>query len=623
MVRILRAWSLGALLAEASQDESDERVDFVRVLLAVLRDGSVVQCRGTRGIEVAERETKLGDGRDEVRDRVGLGAVHEVSLRGPRAADTIHSSRSQDGVKRNFLGREITRDGLLCWELLGPAGMTGLVRGLLAEPLTFRCMGTLTGEQIGDALRDLLLSGGARAGQRRTPTAIDLDQALVEHVVDRLEDVAPKRDREADRSVAWSLLIRAVTSGSGEADHEARLLTAATHLLEVGMDPRDEGKPAPYADTRELMRSIGVDSGTLKDRGGVESRSVKYGASVSFRRYYAAVASGLGQNRDTLSPAKHIESDNLGAAVGRAYERGLRSDDALLALVEHHATPVPENGEPFTATPRRVKPLVWLGAAVAATTIVTAGILVANGIGGAAQGEAEAAAPLVTVESVASDPPKWTMNTAFWVPTSAPLEELEAMPDGCDDPDARAWLQKYGVYRDELLFKVRNVSGEALGLSTVASRGTSSPAQPGLIVKCSGGGEGGELDWSVLGLELGEDAVATLYETEQASNYFWRDLASGETVGILVHPSGEEDFHGTLTMDISPTSGKVSQRTVPAIGEAEAREIEWHAMPSDKSVVLTLPSAGGAVSCKVNGAELATCSATTLREVLDELWGTQ
>lgn len=484
-------------------------------------------------------------------------------------------------------------------------------------------MGTLTDEQIGDALRDLLLSGGARAGQRRTPTAVDLDQALVEHVTDRLEDVAPDRDRESDRSVAWSLLLQAVKNGSAEPDREARLLVAATHLLEVGTDPRDERKPAPYGDTRELMRSIGVDSSTLKDRGGVEARSVKYGASVVFRRYYAAVASGLGQSRDTLSPAKHIESDNFGAAVGRAYQQLLRSDDALLAVVQHHAAPVSETDEVFTATPRRIKPLVWLGAAAAAVVVVTVGILVANGIGGAAQGAADAAAPLATVESVASDPPSWTMNTAFWVPASAPLEALDAMPRGCDGVEAREWLQKYGVYRDALLFKVRNVSSETFGLSAVASRGTSSPAQPGLIVKCSGGGEGGELDWSVLGLELGEDAVARLYESKEASDYFWRDMASGETVGIMVYPSGDEDFRGTLTMDISPTSGKVSQLTVPAIGGEDARDIEWHAVPSDKYVVLTLPSASDAVSCKVNGAELATCSATTLREALDELWSGQ
>jgi len=46
-------------------------------------------------------------------------------------------------------------------------------------------------------------------------------------------------------------------------------------------------------------------------------------------------------------------------------------------------------------------------------------------------------------------------------------------------------------------------------------------------------------------------------------------------------------------------------------------------MPSDKSVVLTLPSASDAVSCKVNGAELATCNTTALREELDELWSAQ
>lgn len=482
-------------------------------------------------------------------------------------------------------------------------------------------MGTLTDEQIGDALRDLLLSGGARAAQRRTPTAVNLDAALVEHVADRFDDVAPKRDRASDRSAAWSLLLRAVTNGVTESDHEARLLVAATHLLEVGKDPRDPRRPAPYDDTRELMRSIGVNSATLLSDGGVRAESVRYGTSIVFRRYYAAVASGLGTSRDALSPSKNMERDNFGAAMGRAYLQVLRSDDALRDVMQAQAAPECDPDGKVSTGSRRIKPLVWVGAAVVAVAIVTVGILVANGIGGAAQEVAEAAAPLATVESVASKPLSWTMSTAFWVPSTAPLEDLDEISDGCSDPRARDWLLKYGQYRDHYLFKVRNVGDETIGVSNVASRGVTAPPRPGLIVKCSDGGQGGEIEWSVLKLEFGEDAIATLADTARVSDYFWLNIPPGETAGVLVYPSGEQDFEGTLTVDVAPTSGHVAQLTVPAIGEAdEARAMEWHALPSDKRVTLTLPSPGQLTTCEVNGGALEQCNAGALRTALDALW---
>ncbi|ODT11051.1 MAG: hypothetical protein ABS61_05575 [Microbacterium sp. SCN 70-18] len=479
-------------------------------------------------------------------------------------------------------------------------------------------MGTMTDDQIADALRDLLLSGGARAARSRTPTAVDLDQALVDHVADRLDAVAPTRDRESDRAVAWDLLIAAVTSSAPESEHDKKLLVAATHLLEVGRDPRDSGKPAPYEDTQALMKSIGVNSATLKRDGGVESRTVTYSRSVSFRRYYAAVVSGLGRNNQTLRPDKHIESERFGAAVGRAYQRVLRSDDALLLALQGHAVPADESD---ARAPRRVRPLAWVGAGLAAVAVVAVGMLVASGIGGAAREAAEAAAPFATIESVASESPKWTMNTAFWVPVGAPLEQLDGMSDGCSDPRARDWLLKYGQYRDHYLFKLRNISDEAVGISNVVSRGTVTAPQPGLIVTCSGGGQGGEIEWSVLRLEFAEDAVATLADPARVSDYFWRDIPPGEVAGVLVYPSGEHDFEGTLTVDVAPTSGQVAQLIIPALEEAdEARAVEWHAMPSDKRVTLRLPSPGERAICEVNGTALEGCTASALRSALTTLW---
>lgn len=499
-----------------------------------------------------------------------------------------------------------------------PAALQGC-QALAHRATNVRCMGTMTDARLAAMLSDLLLSGGAQTGRRRTPTAVDLDDDVVALVAERLDVVAPQRNRETDRSVTWALLIEAVTRAAAAPANDAKLLVAATHLLAIGTDPRDGNRPAPYDDTRALIATVGLNGATLHKRANLKVESVKYGTSVGLRRFYATLASQLGETVDTLRPDKHIESDNLGVAVGRAYQRLLGSDAAVSKLVQALVS-VPELEE-ATLPRRRSKTLIWAGVGVAAVTVVTVGILLANGISGAAQGAAEASAPLATVESVASEPPKWTINTAFWVPASAPLEELEATTDGCFDSRAREWLQEYGVYRDQFLFKVRNVSGDTIGLSEVASRGATSPAQPGLIVKCSGGGEGGEIDWSVVALELGEDAVATLKNSTQVSDFFWRDMSAGETVGVMVYPSGEKDFTGTLTVDLSPTSGETSRLTVPELEGEDARLIEWHAMPSDKSVVFTLPSPDDLVSCKVNGAELDTCSAASLRAAIDELWG--
>lgn len=235
---------------------------------------------------------------------------------------------------------------------------------------------------------------------------------------------------------------------------------------------------------------------------------------------------------------------------------------------------------------------------------------------------AGASVPSVEVESVEGDPPTWGMNTVFWVPVSAPLEELEVVVGGCDDPSAREWLWEHGSYRHPYQFTVRNVSEETVGISNVVAHGTTTPPRPGLLVTCSDGGQGGELEWSTLDLELADGAVAVLADGSSVSPFFWRDVDAGEKAGVMVYPQGEQDFQGTLTIDTSPISAAPSVLAVPEIGGDKTLNIDWHAIPSDRIVVLTLmrDGYGDRALCTANRARMESCTAVSIRSAIDDLW---
>ncbi|APZ34263.1 hypothetical protein BOH66_08415 [Microbacterium aurum] len=491
------------------------------------------------------------------------------------------------------------------------------------------------GRALAEAIQDVVVSGVRVGRNNRVPNADDLSGVLLVTITGRLDEAAPRRDVRFDKQIAWQLLRLAITRTGDAPEAERPLLVAASHLIAAGRNPAAPDRPAPYSDLSALARSVGISPQALLKAANVQS-GAEYRSSASLRQAYAARASRLGTNRDAVRPGQTSTGRAISPAIAASLRRTL-DDTVTLQRVIAEATaaglpilPDPQE-RPHALTeaqgalpaPRWTKPFLWAGGAAVLVAVVTTGILLSNGITGAAEGAAEASAPIATIESVASKPPRWTINTAFWVPASAPLEELEAATDGCADPAAREWLQKHGVYRDAFYFTVRNVSGDTIGLTEVASRGTVSPAKPGLIVKCSGGGEGGGIDWTVLALDIDEDAVATLKNTSQVSDYFWSDMPKGETSGIMVVPSGEHDFTGTLTADVIPTGGSSSRLIVPALEGGGDRKIDWHGMPSDKTVVYTLPSPDDEPLCTVNGSALPSCSVASLRTALGDLWGDQ
>jgi hypothetical protein len=90
----------------------------------------------------------------------------------------------------------------------------------------------------------------------------------------------------------------------------------------------------------------------------------------------------------------------------------------------------------------------------------------------------------------------------------------------------------------------------------------------------------------------------------------------------MVYLDGEQDFHGQLTIDASPVSAESSTLTVPAIDSDDTLTIDWHGVPTDRRVVLTLmrDGYGERATCKANHTPMSSCTAVSLRSTIDDLW---
>ena len=483
-------------------------------------------------------------------------------------------------------------------------------------------------ELLEEALGDLLLGGGGYKNRRAIITQVDLDRhgPLYGAIRARLDELEPDRDRRADQLIAWELLVAALRADSRAPEADRGLLRAGAHMLGRGRDPRDASRLAPYNDTAELIRSVGTTLAEYRQRTNLEP-TARYTKSVTLRRWYSARASGLGVTVDTLRPDKPTQSRYVGAAALRALRRVLADDAAVRQMINAHASPdapsddaTPAEVEEAASRPTRRK-AVWLSAAalVGVLLVVAAGWWVASRADPGVGGVAASAAEIAEVTSVEDESPMWTLSTRIWVPVDAPLEDVLTADGGCGNEDTQEWLFEHGSFAENYLFLVRNTSDGTIGLSNVVARGTDAPAQPGLVVTCIDGGTGGEVEWSELKIDLADGAVAE-FAGDRISNYFSRSVESGDSAGIMVSPKGERDFKGTLTIDAAPASGTSMQLGVPAIGTSEALSVDWHGMPADKQVVVSL-SRQAPPLCTVNGEPLEPCSADKLRRAVEELWG--
>lgn len=268
---------------------------------------------------------------------------------------------------------------------------------------------------------------------------------------------------------------------------------------------------------------------------------------------------------------------------------------------------------------RRPRSKLWLAGAIGVFGFATAAFSM---LSGPPSGLVAASAPSpVELDSVEVSEPIWGTNTVFWVPASSPLEELDDVVNGCDDPSARAWLWKYGSYRHPYLFTVRNLSDDTVGISNVVSHGEASAPKPGVLVSCSDGGQGGGLEWSAVEIDLADGAVAQLADESSVSTYFWRDIDAGEKAGVVVYTDSQQDFKGTLTIEASPVAGDPSELQIPEAG-GEPLDIDYHAVPSDRRVALTLWREGyeDPMTCRVNGERLEPCTGASIRSAIDALW---
>ncbi|SDZ31514.1 hypothetical protein SAMN05216554_3219 [Herbiconiux ginsengi] len=178
-------------------------------------------------------------------------------------------------------------------------------------------------------------------------------------------------------------------------------------------------------------------------------------------------------------------------------------------------------------------------------------------------------------------------NVAYWVPLSAPLEELDATGSDATNcgEELSVWLTEYGtLLPSPQALLLRSKSTEPLPVSFSADGAFSEP-RDGLLVQCgapqlqTGEAEPGELDWTPLLLRLEEDAEGALRAlTPTADGPEAADITANAAspVGLIGLIQGDLAFEGTIRAhaDGAPVP-------VPFEGaRSDDMTISWPGMPS-------------------------------------------
>lgn len=178
-------------------------------------------------------------------------------------------------------------------------------------------------------------------------------------------------------------------------------------------------------------------------------------------------------------------------------------------------------------------------------------------------------------------------NVAYWVPLSAPLEELDA--EGSTESQCgtqlSAWLSEHGsLLPSPQAILLRSTSEEPLAVSFTADGRFSDPRE-GFILQCgapslpAGEPERGELEWAPLLLRLDEDAQGRLHAltpTTDGPVPATVTVKGPRPVGLGALIQGDYAFDGTIRAhaDGSPVS-------LPIDGAAsDGTAIAWPGLPS-------------------------------------------
>ena len=199
-------------------------------------------------------------------------------------------------------------------------------------------------------------------------------------------------------------------------------------------------------------------------------------------------------------------------------------------------------------------------------------------------------APRSTLE-VASQPSVAESERAegvvFWVPTSAPIEEMElgdSTDESCSE-ELTSWLLRYGstVVGPQPVLIETTASAASISLR---AEGRTSPAKPGFIVQCgfpeisSDPGLDGELTWSPALLRLGEDGVELLEPTEDGPEPLVLTTDSATPAGVVALIQGDLAFDGRITATVEGENGSVDLPFAGA-GGTPSTSLAWPGIPID------------------------------------------
>lgn len=178
-------------------------------------------------------------------------------------------------------------------------------------------------------------------------------------------------------------------------------------------------------------------------------------------------------------------------------------------------------------------------------------------------------------------------NVAYWVPLSAPLEDLDAEGSTESQCGAQlsAWLSEYGSpLPSPQALLLRSTSAEPLAISFTADGRFSDPRE-GFILQCgapslpAGEPERGELEWAPLLLRLDADAegrLLALTPTADGPVPATVTVTNPRPVGLAALIQGDYAFDGTIRAhaDGAPVS-------LPIEGAAsDGTSIAWPGLPS-------------------------------------------
>jgi hypothetical protein len=263
-------------------------------------------------------------------------------------------------------------------------------------------------------------------------------------------------------------------------------------------------------------------------------------------------------------------------------------------------------------------------ASVAVVALLTGG----GYLGWKKWGEAAPLSEMVTVENV--DEGYWPESgQVYWVPATADVESIPPVEWGCGKAHMQ-WLKDNGASRqwvpNEIVVTNNVIEEGSLAVSNVRAHGVVSyPSTPGFLFYCTNQG-GGPLDTVSLNLEMRDGQRAELRESPTDSTYFLYKLERDDALSIALFPDGNQDFSGTVTMDLRKSGHEDDQVVLPMSSDGST-EVAWKGVPDDKYLVVSPGFIGeDALECGSDPSErggVESCDREWIRTRLTELWGEQ